>query len=393
MHLSQLRLDNFRNYRHLELELPRRPCLFVGGNAQGKTNLMESIYLLATASSPHATSDAELISFWATSPGKSSSPDDPSPGEGPLARLWGRVERQGGPVTVDILWHRPSGSGIQKRIRVNDIPRRASDLVGQVLVVLFSPQDLALVDGPPQWRRRYLDGMNSLVDGHYRRAWQRYQQVLPRRNHLLRLIRDGQARPQELEFWDQQLVEAGSYLIWRRGQTTEALSPLVRELHLRLQGQESLELDYQPHLDCPDEPTIEGIQSRFLQALESARVKEIAQGMSLVGPHRDDLRFELGGVDAGVYASRGQQRTITVALKLAEAAFLAQQAGDPPIILLDDVLSELDAPRRRHLLEVAATYHQVLITATDQDRFEADLLRDAAAFEVKAGRVEPRPSP
>ncbi len=281
----------------------------------------------------------------------------------------------------------------------------------------------ALVDGPPQERRRYLDGMNSLVDGRYRRALQLYQRVLLRRNHLLRLIREGPARPQELEFWDGQLVEAGSYLIWRRRQTVAALSPLAAELHCQLQGQSAsggLVLRYQPHVNSQGEPAIKDLQESFAQALEAARVKELAQGVSLVGPHRDDLRFELGRVlspskdtalgessdgalrppqadqgtvDAGVYASRGQQRAIAVALKLAEAAFLEQQAGDAPIILLDDVLSELDAPRRRHLLEVAAGYHQVLITATDRDRFEGDLPRDVALFEVKAGQVEPRPSP
>lgn len=383
MHLNRLRLNNFRNYRHLELELPQSLCLFIGGNAQGKTNLLESIYLLATATSPHTTSDAELISFEA------------APSEAPLTRLWGQVEREADHITVEILWHRPGGVGsrLQKRIRVNDIPRRASDLVGQVLVVLFSPEDLALVGGPPHGRRRYLDGMNVLLDGRYRRAWQRYQQVLLRRNHLLRLIREGHGRVEELGFWDQQLAQDGAYLIWRRRETIEAIAPLAQELHSRIQGEEPLDLAYQPHLSGADELTISGLQERFLQALEAARVKEVAQGMSLVGPHRDDLRFGLGDVDAGVYASRGQQRAITVSLKLAEAAFLAQQAGESPIILLDDVLSELDALRRRHLLEVAATYQQVLITATDRDRFEGGLLRDAATFEVKAGRVELVPSP
>lgn len=385
MRCIRLSLTNFRNYIHLELELPAHIVVLQGDNAQGKTNLLEAIYLLATTKSPRAATDRELVN-WAA--GR----DEP-----PVARLFAEVEKATGTSRVEITLE-GQARGLespnhlepiyfQKRIRVNGLARRAVDLVGHIKVVMFSPQDIDLIGGAPALRRRYLDVTNSQVDPGYLRALQQYNKVLWQRNHLLRLIREHRAEPRELAFWDQELIEAGSYLIAQRQAEVATLSDLARNIHAQLTGgRESLETVY---VRSVDQEPVQEIGEAFRKALYAAQGKEIALGMSMVGPHRDDLRFLVNGVDMGVYGSRGQHRTIALSLKLAEARFMLEKTGDAPILLLDDVLSELDFERRRHLLNTTAGYQQAIITTTDLDRFEPDFLAQAAKFRVKQGRIGP----
>lgn len=344
---------------------------------------MEAIYLLATARSHRAATERELIN-WST------------PREGmPVARLLARVQRGRGRVEVEIALRgtyasseeipspqeaSPFGSAhFQKRIRINGIPRRAVDLVGQVNVVMFSSQDIDLIGGSPSLRRRYLDLTNCQVDPRYLRALQRYSKVLLQRNHLLRLIQERRAEADQLDFWDRELVETGSYLMVQRQLTVAELNDLVQPIHHQLTaGKEELKISYIPSVGKSD----------FMDRLIEVRKREIAQGMSLVGPHRDDLQFSVNGVDMNVFASRGQQRTIALSLKLAEARFMHSKMGDHPILLLDDVLSELDSARRHHLLESIASYEQVVITATDLDRFAPGFLAQGTLLQVSEGRIQ-----
>lgn len=397
--IRQLSLTNFRNYTSLELELPPSIMVFQGDNAQGKSNLLEAIYLLATSRSPRATNERELINWCALRE------------ELPVCRLAADVQKARGNLSLEIAlrgkpaalseaedsfspWQSaPKAPPIHKRIRVNGVVRRAVDLVGQINVVLFSVQDINIVGGEPALRRRYLDITNSQIDSHYLRQLQRYNRVLWQRNRLLHQIAENQASPDELSFWDQELVQTGAYLTVQRDHMVAALEHLTQAIHDEVSSdQGKLRLAYLRSIDKErgkGDSRIEEIAEVFARSLQAARKKEIAQGMSLVGPHRDDLRFLTNETDLGVFGSRGQQRTVALSLKLAEAKFMLSKTGEHPILLLDDVLSELDGQRRRHLLHSVTSYQQVLMTTTSLDHFEPDFLEQAVLFRVNQGRVEP----
>jgi len=280
-------------------------------------------------------------------------------------------------------------------VRVTGGARRVADAVGQLNAVLFTAHDMEVIDGPPSLRRRYLDITISQVDRGYLRALQRYAKVVLQRNHLLKRVQEGSARREELAFWSQELVREGGYIIRARAQTVAALGPLAAAAHAALtEGQEELVLVYQPQLGG----AVDGLQAASLSEGELAAAfaqvvarwgeREIGAGVSLLGPHRDDLLFDLNGISAATFASRAQQRTIALALRLAEARYLLERRGESPVLLLDDVLSELDGRRRAPVLAAIADYEQVLVTATDLDRFLPDFLKDATLFQVAGGSLE-----
>jgi DNA replication and repair protein RecF len=393
MYLKRLSLTHFRNYAELDIALPQGLSVFQGSNAGGKTSLLEAIFLLATTKSHRTSNDRELISWSA----------HPELGAPAFSRVEGEVERTAGSVDVEVILARDGGDGeqqseaVRKRLRVNHAPRRAADLIGQINAVLFSPQDLEIISGSPALRRRYLDIAISQIDPRYFRALQQYRKVVLQRNHLLRQGRE--ARPSlvpgslrsELAFWNDELVKAGSFILTRRQEVVSQLNRLAPIFHRQLTGEaEELRLAYEPSFALPEEesPDPGRVQERFRLALEGVITREVAQGISLRGPHRDDLRFLVDNVDLGVYGSRGQQRTVTLVLKLAEAELMAQETGETPILLLDDLLSELDAVRREHLLRLLLEREQqVLITATDLGPFGWVFLERAQVFRVKGGRI------
>lgn len=399
MQVTHLSLSNFRNYAGLELDLPQHITVVQGDNAQGKSNLLEAIYVLATSRSPRTTSDRELINWSALG-------DELS-----ACRLAADVQRAKGKLHLEIALssktlgipepdafasrrqQTANAPPVLKRIKINGVMRRATDLVGQLNVVAFSVHDIDLVGGEPALRRRYLDITISQVDRQYLRNLQRYQRVLWQRNQLLRAIAENRSSPDELAFWDKELVQTGAYLTVQREHTVAALDRLAQTIHDELSGEQGkLSLVYFRSIDKEkgkEDSQIQETAEKFGQALNAVREKEIAQGMSLIGPHRDDLRFLVNEIDAGVYGSRGQQRTIALTLKLAEVSFLHSKTGEQPVLLLDDVLSELDAKRRHHLLDAAAKHEQVIITATDLDRFEPEFLKQATLFKVTQGCIEP----
>jgi DNA replication and repair protein RecF len=401
MLIRHLHLSDYRSFPRLDLALPAGPVIILGANAQGKSNLLEAIHLLATMRSPRAASDAELIRWQA----------DPLAGP-PLARLVAAVEAQAGALRLEMAVAGRSGPPsppagdrsfvphASKTVRVNGLARRLSDAVGQLAAVLFTAHDMDMVTGSPSLRRRYLDIAISQVDGAYLRALQRYAKVLLQRNHLLKRLQDGSARREELAFWDEQLVLEGSAIVWGRALAVASLAPLAAAAHAHLSdGREELALVYEPHLGGG----IAGAQAAslarqdlaaaFAQELSRWSEREVRAGATILGPHRDELLIQLDGVSAAAFASRAQQRTVALALRLAEARFLRERRGDSPVLLLDDVLSELDARRRTAVLAAVADYEQVLITATDLDRFSPDFLARAALFRVAAGSVEPMVGP
>ncbi len=383
MYIGKLTLTNFRNYAHLELSLPRQMIVLQGDNAQGKTNLLESIYLLATTRSPLTTAERELIRWQAWQEMI------------PVARLTARVCRTGDKINLEIALKGDSGpegpqSGlVTKQIKVNGLPRRATDVVGMVNVVMFTAPDIELIGGAPALRRRYMDITLCQVDNRYLRSLQAYNKVLLQRNHLLRMIQDREAQPAELKFWDDEMVEQGSYLVVERRRLIAELDKRAKVVHAQLAPGESLVIHYLPNLGREIGQDMIQTRQAFAQALSQTQGRDIAAGRSLAGPHRDDLQFLNNGIDLGIYASRGQQRTVSLSLKLAEAGFFKDKRGDPPILLLDDVLSELDRQRRSYLLAWLADYEQVLITTTELEFLPAEFLTNAVVFRVCQGNISP----
>ena len=384
MPLSRLRLSNFRNLVDVDLEVPAGVSVFYGGNAQGKTALVEAVYILAIARSFRAENERELVNFGAI-------------GNGDLAIVEGLIDdaEAGSPRRV-IVGYRVSGSDspggpvyrISKEIRVDRVRRTAGELVGLVHAVLFTALDIDLIQGPPVGRRRFLDILISQADPLYLKALQRYQQVLRQRNRLLRMRREGRASPEEMEYWDGELVKEGAWLTWRRHEVMEVLTPSCVRHHKDLSGDgEKLDLQYRPSVplaECSD-----GTADNYRELLELVSAREAAAAATAAGPHRDDFDIIVNGLDMGAYASRGQARTLALALRLGEAETLSAVRGREPLLLLDDALSEMDAVRRERVLEKASHYPQVLITTTDPEQVAGFFGAGAFYFRVGEGQVLP----
>ncbi|MHB1355855.1 MAG: DNA replication/repair protein RecF [Anaerolineae bacterium] len=403
MYLRHLVLVNFRNYTRLELTLPARIHLFQGENAQGKTNLLEAIYCLATTKSPLAASDRQLVS-WSVNQEIL-----------PFTSISGDYTTSLGEHSLDItIVQEPSVDPerilptIRKQVRVDGVPRRLIDGVGKLKVVLFLPEDVGLVAGAPSGRRHFLDISLCQLDATYCRCLTRYQAVLTQRNALLRQIRDRQAQIAELEFWTKQIVAQGSYVLAMRNWFTSTLSRYLDELLPALTSHlEKLELEYvnsvfervsyklstTNHCSGMDSAcqadTLSVFEEQFRHALDISQHEEVLRATTIAGPHRDDLRFKINGFDAADYGSRGQQRTITLALKLAEVKLMQEQIGESPVLLLDDIFSELDQRRSQLLLSLLSDADQVLITTTDLNACDSSLRSNAQVWHVAGGEIKP----
>lgn len=403
MWLSQLRLVNFRNFGDLRLDADPGVLLFCGRNGQGKTNLLESVYVLATSRSPRTSSERELLNWQA--------PADPDLAAvmAPFARLEGRVRRAEGEVHLEVVFEgeRPasesdSPGSITRGIKVNGLPTRATGLVGQLPVVYFSPGDVALAGGPPAGRRQYLNLANSQASASHLRALQRYNRILLQRNQVLRLVRERRQPPRALDPWTDQMVDCGALVLRQRLEMLHDVGQRAGEIFRDLAGtSETLRVVYRSSLGpgsagADEVPSLEAIASAFRQQQERVAGREVEQAVSLVGPHRDDFGFVLDDVDLNTYGSRGQQRLAVLALKLAEADWMRATVGELPVVLLDDVLSELDPHRRGYVLRRVATalesapasrQRQVWITTTDPGDLPAELLASAQSYTIDAGQV------
>jgi DNA replication and repair protein RecF len=405
MRVEHLSLTNFRNYARLELPLPAdRPIVLVGANAQGKTSLLEAIYYAATGRSPYTASDRQLIHWRAE--------HEPIP----FARLAAEVcGRSGADYRIEIalmMERTADGAGrFRKTIRINGADKRLMDIVGLLNVVLFVPRDLTLVEGTPADRRRFMDETLGQVDAGYLAALEVYEKALPQRNALLKRIAERKASRRELAYWDDQLITAGATLIAGRQRFLRELERGAQAAHLDLTGRrETLTLRYQPSfaptaenngqmsfetlgLDLHRELSAAQIEPQLAARLEAEQDESILRGMTLSGPHRDELRLLINERDAGLYGSRGQARTAVMALKLAEMEWMRMRTGETPVLLLDEVAAELDAARRAYLLERVRESAQTLMTTTELDIFTPEFLSRASVWQVEAGQIAPRVSP
>lgn len=387
MWIRHLSLRHFRNYGKQEIDLSKGLTLLLGDNAQGKSNLLEAIFLLATTRSERATTDTDLIDWAALKEAQ------------PVARIAVQVERADGPLELEVMIAgRPSKARAKqwtasKKLRVNGVPRRSVDMVGQLTAVLFTTDDIELITGPPSGRRRYLDVTLSQLDPRYFRARQQYEKVVTQRNALLRRIQSGEAKQNELDFWDEELARDGALIMIERSKAADALAQHARAAHKRLSGgSEELSITYLPRLEGWDAKRIlkkqNDLPGAIVDAHRAGRPRDIGSGLTLTGPQRDDLTFLLNAVAAASFASRGQQRTAALSLRLAEATFMADRKGDLPIVLLDDVLSELDEARRHAVLHSLGAWDQLIMTTADQDRFDIDLPPDTKTLRVKNGTIK-----
>jgi len=402
MYIEHLSLQNFRNYARLEVSLPTGPILLYGSNAQGKTSLLEAIYYLATSRSPYTTTDRQLINW-------NADPDllafakigaEVVSAFRPLSRVEVTLVQEPGALHSSL-----NGSRLQKEIRINGVPRRVMDLIGQINVVMFLPQDLVLVEGAPSERRRYMNITLCQTDATYCEALATFEKALTQRNALLRRIADGEARPDELGYWNEQLAQAGGVLIAGRQRLLRDLEVKARRVHRDLSGgDEDLELSYQPSflptannsgqlsfqvlgLDLNRQLKASDIAAQYVETLVARQGEDIARGMTLIGPQRDELRLLVNGRDLGLYGSRGQARTAVMSLKLAELEWMRDAVGEWPILLLDEVIAELDAARRAYLLDRISGAEQVLLTTTEPDIFTPEFLQKATRWHIRQGQI------
>lgn len=367
MYLDRLYLKNYRNVKEVDLSFNPSLNLLIGPNAQGKTNILESIYYLGTGASHRTSHDQDLIRWG-----------------GDYFFLKSSFHKRNREMTMSIGYN-----GAKKEIKVDNNPiQKMSDLMGYVNVVIFSPEDLQMVKGSPHFRRRFLNLEISQVNPYYFHNLQKYNQVLQQRNLLLKEIRERRRQNDLLFIWDQQLVDLGSRLIKKRLEAIEKLDILARLVHRKItNGRENLVLGYESTLgEVSNKMSREEIQAIFEKRLQEIQGEEIRRGVTLLGPQRDDLALVVNEVNIRQFGSQGQQRTTALALKIAELEFMKSEMGEYPLLLLDDVFSELDASRKAHLLEVIRDRIQTFVTSTDLDSL-SEIPGTYHLFNIKDGQV------
>ena len=369
MQITELTLRSYRSYETLHLAFDPGVQIFLGANAQGKTNIIEALYYAAFGRSHRTSSDAELIRVGADG-----------------AHIGLSFRRHDVPGELSFTFAR----GARRRITYAGESLRQRDLVGLLPMVLFSPEDLFLVKGAPALRRRYLDAELSQASPAYYGELLRYTRILKQRNAVLKDIRERLAAPDDLSPWDAQLAKSAAYIVTRRIAAVAQLGALSARVQAVLAAGEELALAYEiagaGGEDFAEDDMTESLHVWYNKMLCEGRARDIARAATGVGPHLDDLVLRVGGMSLRSYGSQGQQRTGALALKLAELFYLQENIGEAPILLLDDVMSELDADRRRALLDFIRHEHiQTFITATDAAYFPAE--RMGTYRYVEAGTV------
>ena len=363
--LESITIQDLRGYGAADLAFGPGPHLVVGPNAAGKTSLLEAIVLLAWGRSHRTSSDGELIRW-----GRD------------LARVEGRVGND--VLEVAIQRSGADGSGGRKRIRVNGVGRRAGALGRHLRVVLFAPEEMLLVIGSPSLRRAAIDALAAARFPAYADDLGTYGRTLQQRNSLLRAIREEQATRDQLQFWDETFLDTGGRVVAARHALLEQLAQPLAAAHREIAPDEAAagELTLRYVTNAPQLPG-ESARDALARRLVDTAEKELWNGSTVIGPHRDDLAFDLAGRDLAGFASRGQQRTAILAFKLAELDLLTQLDGHPPLLLLDDVFSELDPERRSHLVRRIADLPQAFVTTTTPDDLDPTLLAIAHGWEVR----------
>lgn len=346
MFLKNLHLTRFRNFEKLDMELGQT-TLLVGNNAQGKSNFLESIYFLATTKSPRAEKDVQLIKE-----GDGACFVEGEVGKEEITKL---------EIGMQVKEH---GNGLEKRVKVNGIPRRSVDYIGNLVVVHFCPEDINLVTGPPALRRWHIDLMLAQIDKLYKNSLTKYHEAVISRNRILKRIKEGLAKTDELTFWSKQILDFGVVVSEKRRHFFESINDL--------KGEDQFKFDYLENVLT---------ESRLQEYLG----REIVACNTLIGPHRDDFTFHHGKKNLAHFGSRGEQRTAVLDLKLAELNFIKQFKNVLPILLLDDVFSELDTAHRQYVIS-AVFEQQTIISAVENEQIPQSFLKKVQVINVENGK-------
>jgi DNA replication and repair protein RecF len=386
MQLTRLRLVDFRSYAAADLAPDPGLTVVAAPNGAGKTNLLEAIHVAITGRSHRAAVDADLVRHGA--------------GLGRITLDLAGGTADGGATIELVLPGAEPPAGVRKRLTVNGVPRRASTVAETARAVLFRPEEMLLLVGSPSERRRFLDGILAQRDRRAARDLVEVARILTQRNALLRAIRAEEAPLESLAFWDEQLAVIGSRVMRARLEAVRELAERIGGLHdavanpdergasVRLVYLDALKEAWPERSAANDRlPSDDELAAAYRLRIADVRQREAWNGVSLVGPQRDDLRAELGGRDVAAHASRGQQRTIILALKLAETDLLGAD-GPQPILLLDDVFSELDPDRAARLSDLLAGRGQAIVTTADPGTLEAARRGSAAIWHITDGRLE-----
>ena len=368
MFIKELSLTNYRNYGSLEATFEDKVNVILGENAQGKTNVMESIYVLAMAKSHRTSNDKDLIRW-----------------EQEYAKIEGRIKKRNSPLSLQLVISKKG-----KKAKSNHLEqKKLSQYVGSMNVVMFAPEDLNLVKGSPQIRRRFIDMEIGQVSPVYLHDLSQYQKILGQRNHYLKLLQTKRQTDQTmLDVLTDQLIEVAGRIINKRFEFLALLQKWAEPIHHGIsRGLETLQIIYKPSVEVSEEIDLSKIIEAYVEKFAKIRDRELERGITLAGPHRDDLAFFVNNKDVQTYGSQGQQRTTALSLKLAEIELIHSEIGEYPILLLDDVLSELDDYRQSHLLNTIQGKVQTFVTTTSVDGINHETLRQAATFNVTAGEM------
>lgn len=374
MFINSVKLQNYRNYKDLKLEFSSNKILLIGKNAQGKTNLLESLYYLSCLNSPRAKTDSELI-LWNEQ----------------YAILKASVKKEDIEKELEVVISPPK----RKELKVNTIKKsKSAEFCSNLAVVSFSVNDLLLLRGVPEDRRSWLDMAISQIYPAYPDRLSKYNKIrIQKSNHLKDIKGNMNADTSLLEVFNTQLAVSGSNIIFLRLKFLNELQKIAMEKHLQIAPNELLTTVYNStavgdmDFSLDNVPPVEDIAAKFSEQLEQRQLEEIIRAQALVGPHRDDVSFFINDTEAKKFASQGQQRTIVLSLKLAELELVKDKINDTPVLLLDDVLAELDDIRQNYLLNAIGSETQTIITSVDTLHFQDEYLKDVEIFKISEGTV------
>lgn len=367
MKLLGLELKDYRNCRELKLDFSSAKTLIIGKNAQGKTNILESIYFLSVLKSIRTSNNIELINF-----------------DAQKFELKAEILKADTEVSLFYSYDKEK----TKEVKINGVKSRVKDFKTVLKTVLFSTNDLLLLRGNPQDRRDWLDRAISQVYPAYDDRLSKYDKIrIQKNNYLKEAAKTGVTNDTLLDVYNEQLVIAGSNIIYLRKKFLKEIEKIAKAKHLIISKNENLSINYDCSFLSKDENEIDEIAEKFTQSLNERRIEEMRRCQACVGPHRDDVIFYINNNEAVKYASQGQQRTIVLALKLSELDIITQKTGDEPILLLDDVLAELDDIRQNYLLKSINSNTQTIITSVDTILFEDKFLKDVQIYKIENGKI------
>ncbi|GGJ89532.1 DNA replication and repair protein RecF [Lentibacillus kapialis] len=369
MNIEQLQLKNYRNYEKVDISFNDKINVIIGENAQGKTNVMEAIYVLAFSKSHRTPREKELIKW-----------------EQEYAKIEGRITKRNQTIPLEIIL---SAKG--KKAKLNHIEqRKLSDYIGAFNVVMFAPEHLSLVKGSPQTRRRFIDMELGQIQPTYIYHLGQYQKILKQRNHLLKQLQRREVQDKTmLDILTDQLIQHAVILLERRFIFLDLLRKWTSPVHHSIShGTERLEISYIPTVEVSKSADKETIENIYTNKFHELKNKEIERGTTLIGPHRDDIVFYVNDKDVQTYGSQGQQRTAALSVKLAEIELICNEVGEYPVLLLDDVLSELDDQRQSHLLNTIKGKVQTFVSTTNVNGINHETLQEAQLYRVENGMIE-----